>query len=216
MLVVAHHNRISWSYYKTIGSIIFGISLIVIFALSSTYHALGLFDEVYKSKMQALDHIAIYFVIAGTYTPIVLTIIVEKGRHFKLGIFVLAMEWIAAAIGIYIKANYVIDDLPKIISQGYYLLMGWGIVIIIKPAIRLTPYIVKKWVFIGGLCYSFGVIFLVWEQLQFNHCIWHLFVIMGAFSHYLGVLFCITGKESIDELITFLYDILGYQKEKSM
>lgn len=216
MLIVSHHNKIAWSYYKTIGSIIFGISIIVIFALSSTYHALGLVDEVYKSRMQAMDHIAIYFVIAGTYTPIILTLIIEKGKHYKLGICVLIMEWVAVIGGIYMKSNYVIDELPKLISNGYYLLMGWGIIIVFKPAIRLTPYIVKKWVLIGGLCYSFGVIFLIWEQLHFNHCIWHMFVIMGAFSHYLTVMFCITEKDSVEELFTFIYETLGYQKTKAM
>lgn len=216
MTIVSHHNKIKWNYYKTIGSIVFGISLIILFTLSTVYHSLGLISQEHKRTMQAIDHIAIYFVIAGTYTPLVAVIIIDKGKHYKLGIFVLLLEWIAAAIGIYIKSTYSINELSKLVSNGYYLLMGWAIIIVIVPAKRLTPKVVKKWVFYGGLFYSSGVGFLIWEQLQFNHCIWHVFVIFGALTHYIAVLMVMTDSTSEKELYDTIWNVMIKEKEKTM
>jgi len=159
--------------------------------------------------MQKLDHCVIYIVIAGTYTPIVTMIVMERGGNYGLGAFVLGVEWVCAAIGILTKLFIPINDIPPVLSYGFYLFMGWAAVLVARPALKICPAPVLKWAFVGGMCYSIGVGFIVFDALHFNHGIWHMFVYFGAMSHFIAVLLTLTDthcmptlKASVKSLIT--------------
>lgn len=196
------------SLYTTVGSVVFGISLIGVFTISTIYHSMGLISPDWKLLLQKFDHCVIYLVIAGTYTPLVTTLIMERGGHYKLGIFVLALEWVSATAGICVKLFVPISSIPPILSNGYYLFMGWAIVLIFKPAFKVTPKAVGLWIFLGGMSYSIGVGFLVFDSLWFNHGIWHIFVYGGAFFHFLAVLMTITNSVDLASTVKHVKDIM--------
>jgi channel protein (hemolysin III family) len=97
-------------------------------------------------------------------------------------------QWGCAIAGI--SAQLLVDDLPLVFKIGTYLFMGWYGVIFYPIISRELPGLAIRWLLIGGLFYSFGVIFLLWDSLHFNHTIWHLLVIIASVSHYITVVIC--------------------------
>jgi hemolysin III len=211
LVVTLHPKR---SFYSGIGGIVFGMALLAVFSISSFYHALGIWGSVWKPAMQKLDHCVIYIVIAGTYTPIVTIILMERGKKIGLGTFVLGVEWISAIVGIGTKLFVPIHDIPPVLSYGFYLFMGWAIVLVAAPALKYCPFSVFKWCLIGGLSYSFGVAFIVFDALHFNHSIWHMFVYFGAMSHFVAVLLALTDTHDIKSLRENLSSILTEARPK--
>lgn len=206
LVATLHPKR---SYYSGAGGIVFGLALLAVFSISTFYHSLGIYGSAWKPIMQQLDHCVIYIVIAGTYTPIVTIIVMERGGNWGLGWFVLAIEWGCALVGIATKLFVPIQDIPPVLSYGFYLFMGWACVLVARPALKICPWPVLKWCFIGGMAYSLGIAFIVFDALHFNHSVWHLFVFCGAMSHFIAVLLALTGtpdvaslKENISSLIT--------------
>jgi hemolysin III len=214
LLVVSLHPK--RSFYSGIGGVVFGLALLSVFSISTLYHSMGLIGSVWKEALQKLDHCVIYIVIAGTYTPIVTIIVMERGGYKGLGTFVLAVEWISAAIGIFTKLFIPISEIPPILSYGFYLFMGWAIVLVARPALHITPWPVFKWCLIGGVSYSTGVAFIVFDALHFNHGIWHMFVYCGAMAHFIAVLLALTDKPDVKSLRADLHQLLteGRAKQK--
>ncbi len=134
-----------------------------------------------KEFFQLLDHSCIYLLIAGTYTPITL---VTLGGGWGWSLF--GVVWELALAGIIFKAvTHGKND--HWISTAVYIAMGWLVVIALKPllqAIEMTGFVMLA---AGGLCYTLGVIFFVWEKMRFNHAIWHLFVMGGSACHVIAV-----------------------------
>jgi|AutmiccommuBRH23_1029490.scaffolds.fasta_scaffold00280_71 hemolysin III len=171
---------------KTITLIIYGISLILMFAASGTYHLVIAKDSIIL-KLRKLDHSAIYLLIAGSYTPICF--------HFFEGFWqygMLAIIWGLALIGVTVKL-FVIHA-PRWVTAGVYLLMGWLAIMGVEEILRSMPMIAIIWLVAGGLFYSIGAIVYITKKLNFIpgvfgfHEIWHIFVILGAFSHFYVVL----------------------------
>lgn len=159
---------------------LFGASLIFSYSSSTLYHAIT--NEKAKQIFRQFDHAAIYFLIAGTYTPIVL---VSLGGVWGWSIFVVI--WLTAICGIVLK--FVYPHRFKKLSVALYLIMGWFVIIAIKQLMQNMDAGGLWLMFIGGLFYSVGVIFYAWKSLPYNHAIWHLFVLGGSISHYFMVLF---------------------------
>ena len=159
---------------------IYGISLVLLYLASTLYHSFT--NERLKHRFKILDHSAIYLLIAGTYTPFTLVPL-----HGVLGWTVFSIVWGLAIVGIILKVFFV--GRFKVISTMCYILMGWLILLAIKPLIATVETSGVMWLIIGGLFYTFGTVFYLWNRLPYNHAIWHLFVLAGSISHFIAVFF---------------------------
>jgi hemolysin III len=171
---------------KIITFSIYGISLILMFTASGTYHMVIARDSIILN-LRKLDHSAIYLLIAGTYTPICVYFF---NGFWQYGMLILI--WSLAIIGIVVKL-FVINA-PRWINAGVYLIMGWLAIMGIQEILRTMPTAAIIWLVLGGLFYSVGAIIYITKFLDFFpgkfgfHEVWHIFVILGALSHYLVIL----------------------------
>ncbi|HHD77377.1 MAG TPA: hemolysin III family protein [Campylobacteraceae bacterium] len=170
---------------KLAGAIVFGISLIVMYGISTLYHAITV--PALKRVLRQLDHSAIYVLIAGTYTPVALI-----GVQGTFGWIIFATEWAMAAVGIYLKAAYY--GRYENLSLLFYAIMGWLIVVAAGPMFAHADALTLSLLLAGGLTYTLGIVFYVWDALHLNHAIWHLFVLGGSVFHFFVVLLLITSS----------------------
>ncbi|MBF0449823.1 MAG: hemolysin III family protein [Candidatus Magnetomorum sp.] len=158
---------------------VYGTSLILLYLASTLYHSLP--GRTVKQIFKKLDHSAIFLLIAGSYTPLMLINI--KG---VLGWSITITVWVLAVIGVVIKCLY-IKKFEKV-SLCIYIFMGWLCIFAAKEIfLNISPQSLIFLV-IGGLLYSVGTIFYVWEKLPYNHGIWHVFVLGGSIFHYFSIL----------------------------
>ena len=159
--------------------LIYGASLVGLFAASTFYHACP--TVTLKAKARAVDHCAIFVLIAGTYTPLVV-----MGLADWRGWAVLSVVWLCALFGIChkLKGTNPYGAGPVVLC----LLMGWMVVLVWTPMVAGIGAAAVGWLIAGGLTYSLGVPFYAWNSLPYNHGIWHLFVMGGAACHYVSIL----------------------------
>lgn len=175
---------------------IFGTTLILLYLASAVYHSFSW--SRHSKTLELLDHCGIYLLIAGTYTPYAL---LGFGPTWGWSLF--GMAWGAAAIGIIFKLIAGPDRFIGISTMSY-LAMGWIGLVAIYPIMMYDtmPAGAIWFVLLGGLSYSFGVIFYLWRRLPFSHAIWHLFVLGGSVFHFFGVLlYLIPETASIPDII---------------
>ncbi|MEA4872704.1 MAG: hemolysin III family protein [Synergistaceae bacterium] len=186
LLYVAITNRDVW---QIVSFSIFGASMILLYSASATYHLVNASERAVRI-LQKIDHSMIFVLIAGTYTPICLTLL--RGR---LGYLLLALIWSCAAAGIVMKMFFF--DIPRLLYTGVYLIMGWIAVFVIVPLYRAGGPLPLIWLLAGGLFYTAGGIIYALKKpnilpgwLGF-HELFHLFVILGSTAHYVMILrFC--------------------------
>jgi len=159
-------------------SVIFGSSLILLYSASTVYH--WAWTLRWKRVMQRIDHLCIYLLIAGSYTPIALL-----GLKGVWGWTIFGLIWAFAIAGFIFKFSPLRKS--EKISLTLYALMGWLIIIAIKPLIENLATGALFFLLGGGLCYTFGIYFYAKEKIPYNHTIWHLFVLGGSTLHFLGV-----------------------------
>jgi len=159
---------------------IFGASLILLYTSSTLYH--GITHVKAKNVFARLDHASIFILIAGTYTPILLTTL--RG---VLGWALFGIIWGAAITGVVIRSIYITRF--RKLMVGVYLIMGWMFVFALKSVITHLPAVSLIFLVAGGITYSLGVIFYAWRNLRFGHGIWHLFVLGGSILHFFAILF---------------------------
>ena len=158
---------------------IYGMTLIVLYGSSTLYHAIT-HTEV-KRLLQKFDHSAIYFLIAGTYTPLLL---VSIGGVEGWTIF--AIEWSIALVGIRLKFLY--PSRFEVLSLVAYVVMGW-LVVIIFDTFKSSIDPIGFWLIVaGGIAYTGGIVFYVKDNINYFHTIWHLFVMLGSILHFFAVL----------------------------
>jgi hemolysin III len=166
----------------TVSMMIYSVSTIVLYTNSTLYHAFK--DERAKNVFERLDHLSIYILIAGSYTPLCLIAI----GGIK-GIIICSIQWILAFVGITFKAIW-IDRFVKI-HVLIYLIMGWMIILFISSIFESISFIGFYLLLFGGISYSIGVLFYVFNWFKYHHFVWHLFVLTGSvlffFSIYLFV-----------------------------
>jgi hemolysin III len=158
---------------------LYGTTLILVYSTSMLYH--GVTHAESKRVLQTLDHVAIFLLIAGTYTPFVL--IAMRGVW---GWSLFAIVWTLAVLG-------VICELTRIrqirgVMLALYIGMGWVGLIAVKPLIAAVPIGGLALVLGGGVSYTLGVIFYAWRKLRYHHAVWHVFVLLGSVLQYLAVL----------------------------
>ncbi len=163
-----------------VAACVFAASMVLLYLSSTLYHALP--GERSKRLLQKLDHGAIYLLIAGTYTPFTLGVL-----HGAWGWTLFGLVWGLAGIGLTLK---LFDRLAHpLVSTGLYLLMGWLVLIAIRPLTTLLPSAGLIWLVAGGLAYTVGVAFyLADSRWRYSHFVWHLFVIAGTACHFFAVL----------------------------
>ena len=169
--------------YGLAGSIVYGVSMIVLYTMSSVYH--GLHDGMAKRVMQVLDHCTIYLLIAGTYTPILLSAM--RPIDPKASWMLLGVVWGLAALGITLTAI----DLKKyaVFSMICYLGIGWCIVLKIGLLIQAVGWGGFWLILMGGVCYTVGaVLYGLGRTQKYMHSVFHLFVIAGSVLHLLAIL----------------------------
>lgn len=162
---------------------IYGSSLVVLYMISTLYHSFR--GPIVKRVFRILDHASIYLLIAGSYTPI--TLIAMRGPW---GWTLFSIAWAIAIGGIFFEIFFI--GRFKTLSVLFYLGMGCLILIAFKPMMLLLPPGMAKWMFIGGGCYIFGVLFYIWKKLPYNHTIWHVFVLGGSALHFFGMFLYLT------------------------
>src|SRR6266540_3215757 len=154
-----------------VGSSVYGFCFLMVFTFSTLYH--GFQHEKVKKALKILDHISIYYLIAGTYTPLVLIY-----NYNSFGITLLCVLWSLTIIGTVFKIFYC--GRWEIISTAIYLLMGWSMLAGGNAFFLRMPNAVLQMVIAGGIIYSFGVIFYLWDRYTYSHALWHLFVLAAA------------------------------------
>ncbi len=157
---------------------IYSISVIVLFTASTVYHAVA--DPRIKRKLRILDHISIYLLIAGTYTPVALITLREGSGWWLFG-----AVWGMALFGTVLKLFF--TGKFEIFSLFLYLLMGWLIVIDLNNLLDHLTSTGKGLLMAGGGFYTVGILFYAIRKIPFNHMIWHFFVLAGAFCHWLFI-----------------------------
>jgi len=159
---------------------IYGLALVATFSFSAGYHLVV--RPKLKEVLRRLDHAAIFLMIAGTYTPFIL---IKMQTPWGLGL--LAVVWTMAAIGIAIKlfAPRFLDGL----STALYLVQGWAVLAAWQPLMSALPGVALTLLMIGGVLYTIGVVFHLWERLPYQNAIWHGFVLSAASCHFAAVIF---------------------------
>jgi len=176
LIVIAARQGDPW---KLVSFSVYGTCLFSLYASSTLYHSLR---HRAKAVFRRLDHLAIYLLIAGTYTPFAL-VTLRGGWGWSL----FGAIWGLAAAGM------ALEFLPRrgtrILPVVIYVLMGWLVLIALKPLLQALPWAGFVWLLLGGLLYTFGIIFYgLDERLRHAHGVWHLFVLAGSISHYLAIL----------------------------
>lgn len=183
LVILVSFASIRGDVWRIVSFSIYGFTLFFLYLSSTLYHSI--FHEKAKKIFRVFDHVAIYLLIAGSYTPI--TLICMRGFW---GWLLFSLIWALAITGIIIKIIGI--NKLKSFSTLLYILMGWLIIIAIKPMLTLVPKGLFIWLLIGGLIYTIGVIFYAWKRIPFNHGIWHLFVLGGSTAHFFGIFFYLT------------------------
>lgn len=158
---------------------IFGAALILLYLASTLYHAIQ--HPGAKPILRILDHSAILVLIAGTYTPI--TLVSLRGPW---GWTLFAIIWGLAVVGILVETTGLRRFRAGML--GLYVIMGWAVIAAVKPMLHQVGSGGLWLLLAGGLAYTGGITFYLWERLPYNHAIWHLFVMAGSVLHYLAVL----------------------------
>lgn len=161
------------------GFMVYGLSLILLYLASTVYHSVS--HPRKKLLFKKLDHIAIFILIAGTYTPFCLSAL-----HGWPGWTLLAAVWGLAAVGILFKVFHA--GRHEVISLVLYITTGWLVIAAIKPIYDSLSGIGFVFLMLGGLFYSTGIIFYVSRRIRYNHAIWHLFVLAGSSFHFFSVM----------------------------
>ncbi len=162
-----------------VGGSIFAATMVVLYLTSTLYHAWP--RTRVKQTIRALDHGAIFLLIAGTYTPFTLGVL-RGGWGWAL----FGVVWGLAAGGVALKAVGGAKH-PRL-SVGIYLAMGWLVLIAVKPLWLQVPKWGLFWLLAGGIGYTVGVVFYVAKTIRYSHLVWHLFVLAGSTCHFFAVL----------------------------
>jgi hemolysin III len=160
-----------------LGAGLFSLGLIKVYSFSTLYHAAR--NETLKHRFRIMDHISIYWLIAGSYTPFVI-----KYVPHGTAIIFLACMWGTVSLGTIAKLFFTgkYDN----ISTVAYVLLGWMAVFIFEYILAI-PSIILFLIAAGGFSYSFGVIFYAWKRYRYHHAVWHVCVLCGSICHFLGV-----------------------------
>lgn len=176
-LVVA--ASLQGSAWHIVSFSVYGTTLVLMYGAATVYHAARNVDR--KRWLQVVDHGSIFLLIAGTYTPF--TFITLNGGW---GWSLFGVVWGLSAVGIGLKT--VLGDRFELASTAVYIALGWLCVVAVVPLVRGLSIAQLLWLLAGGVTYTVGTVFYLWERLPFNHAVWHGFVLAGSACHFMAVL----------------------------
>jgi len=179
VLLAARHGD-AW---RIVSLSVYGTTLFLLYLASTLYHALP--GVRVKRVLRVLDHVSIYLLIAGTYTPI--TLVPLRGPW---GFSLFGVIWGLAAAGIVARLAW---PGRHGLAVALYVAMGWAIVVAVEPMLRLVPPGLVAWLLAGGAFYTLGIAFYVRTRMRFHHAVWHLFVLAGSVCHFVGMLLYVAG-----------------------
>jgi hemolysin III len=168
-----------------IGAAIYGFCFLQLFTFSTLYH--GFQNVQAKRILEILDHISIYFLIAGTYTPFLLMYLQDA-----FGITLLSILWSLTAVGIIFKIFF--TGKWKVFSTLIYIAMGCIMVVGGGTFFESIPIDILTMILIGCALYLIGVVFYLWDKYPYNHAVWHFFVLTAAVCHYVAILLAVTAN----------------------
>ena len=169
--------------WKVVSSCIFGASTIFLYSVSASYHSVTYRPA--KEVLKIMDHMGIYVLIAGTYTPFCLQTLRANGNA-ALGWTIFGIEWAAMITGIVFKVRT--TGRFRVVSTLAYIVMGWVVIFAIVPVVRALGGLGTMWLALGGALYTLGTIFYLWRSLPYHHPIWHLFVLAGTICQFFSIL----------------------------
>jgi len=176
LIIMATTEGTAW---HVVGFTIFGSTMVLLYLVSTLYHSVSTLHL--KRLFRKLDHMAIYLLIAGTYTPFCLVVLHGYFRWLILG-----TVWGLAIFGIIFKIFY--TGKKELLSTILYLAIGWMGVLAMKSLYHLMPLQGFIWLLLGGVLYTIGTYFYTHHKIKYNHGIWHLFVLAGTAFHYFAVI----------------------------
>jgi len=179
MVILVAFAALKGDAWRVTSLSIYGAMMITLYLISTLYH--GFRNPRVKRWFQLMDHVAIYLLIAGTYTPV--TLIFMRG---KWGWTLFGAIWGLAILGIVVRVT--LKSMGSRIRIALYVLMGWLAIAAIKPVLATVPPGLVVWLGAGGLFYMCGLIFFGMHKLEHHHAIWHVFVLAGSACHFLGLL----------------------------
>lgn len=180
LLVMTAYARLHGTAAHLVGCTVFGITLILLYLASTLYHCVP--GSRAKTLLRALDHSAIFLLIAGTYTPFLVV-----NLWGPWGWSLLAVIWSLALFGIALRLKR--GRKSTATAVGFYVAMGWAVLVAIEPLVaNLAPGGIRLLV-AGGVVYTSGVVFYLWRRLPYHHALWHAFVLAGSICHFLAILF---------------------------
>ena len=165
-------------FWQQISFVIYGISMVILYAASTFYHAAK--EPKLRRKLNIFDHAAIYVLIAGSYTPFCLVVLPEQ-----TGWYMFIFVWLFALTGVILKLFFT-GRFDKL-STALYLIMGWQVVFLIKPLVNNLSSEGLIYLIAGGLFYTIGAIFYSIGKIKYNHAIFHVFVLLGSCSHFITI-----------------------------
>ncbi|MCK5135523.1 MAG: hemolysin III family protein [Bacteroidales bacterium] len=184
LVLMIYHSVVHGNAWHLVSTSVFGGSMIILYLSSTLTHILPMGKA--KDLFFNIDRIAIYFLIAATYTPIALITL-----NGPFGWIIFGIEW-----GLAIFGTILILTRPGNFNSGVntfyvisYAVMGWLFLIAIVPIIDRLPVMGWLWILIGGLCYTLGIVFFKLIKFPYHHLVWHLLVIAGSLSHFFAVFF---------------------------
>lgn len=168
--------------WKATSAAIFGFSIILLYAISSTYHAVTYAPA--KRVLHVMDHMAIFFLIAGSYTPFCLVSL--RPEHPGIAWTIFGVEWGLTLVGVLFKLKT--TGRFRYVSTFAYVLMGWVAILAIVPLLQALKGGGVMWLVLGGGLYTLGCVFYLWKSLPYAHMVWHLFVLAGTICHFFCIL----------------------------
>ena len=169
---------------QVVSGAIYGSSIIILYLASTIYHAVVNLRA--KEILERFDHMAIYFLIAGSYTPFTLVTLRDAGRPV-LGWTIFGVVWGIAIVGSIFKIFF--TGRFRVASTLAYIGMGWIVVFCIQPLKQMIPGIGLFWLILGGCLYTLGTVFYLWRRMRFHHAVWHAFVLAGSITQFIAILF---------------------------
>lgn len=185
LVVLVVMAAIHGTVWHVVSFSVFGTTLVLLYFASTLYHSFT--PGRAKHLFHKFDHISIYLLIAGTYTPFCLTAL--RGW---IGWTVFGIVWACAVLGAIVKAISVGSKVR--LSTILYVMMGWVILIAIKPLYEAISFTGFLFLIGGGVSYTLGTIFFLRDQVKYNHSVWHLFVLGGSVLHFFAVLSLLNSK----------------------
>lgn len=181
LVILATFSGLYGNAWSIVSTVIFGVSLIIMYTASTLYHAIT--NPSAKRILKKFDHIAIYYLIAGSYTPFVLV-----NLRGSVGWSVFGIIWGLTLLGTILKlcSN---GSGTKAWSITLYLVMGWLVIGALNPLLKTLNQTSLIFLILGGLFYTLGVPFYLWKSRKYTHAVWHGFVLIGSIMHFFAVLY---------------------------